>query len=129
MRSRQGEFRLAVVELRSGPLRGRVAGSAVLRESGCNVVRIRRLLIVRQVARGALRGQAGELTRRMALSARQGHMRSRQWERGLGAVIKLSSGPLRRRVAQCAILRESRRNVIRIRRLLKVGQVAVGTLG
>ena len=190
--------RLAVVELRARPLRGRVADRAVLREAGRHVVRIGGLLIVRQVASRALRGQSRVLARRrgtacrstarairsgrtssccgrtsprsiarwcgrrrspagippprgsdssssdrsgrwqeahcvdsrriaarrVALGARQRHMRSRQRERGLRAVIELRPGPLRGGVAQRAILREARRNVVRVGRLLVVGQVA-----
>jgi len=123
MRSGQREFRLAVIEFRSRPLRGRVAKRAILRESRCHMVRIGGLLVVGQVARSALRGQPRVLPRRVALRARQRHMRSGQREFRL-AVIELRPGPLRGGVADSAILREARRHVVRVGRLLIVGQVA-----
>lgn len=59
--------------------------------------------------------------------AGDGRVLARQWILGLRRMIELRALPLRRGVAQCAVLRESRRHVIRILGGLEVFQVAAFT--
>ena len=60
--ARQRELCIVVIELRPRPLRRVVAEAAILRESRCSMIRIRRLLELRQVASDAICAQSGELT-------------------------------------------------------------------
>ncbi len=53
MRSCEGELRFAVVECCSLPAGRRVTERAILREARRGMIRVRRFLIVRQVAGGA----------------------------------------------------------------------------
>ena len=121
--------RRAVVELSPRPLRRRVARDAILRKAGRGVVGIGRLLIIRQMTRRTSGGKARVYARRMTLSTRGLHVRPGQREMGRRGVIERGPRPLRRRVAQDAILREAGRGVVGIGRLLVVRQVAGRALG
>jgi hypothetical protein len=119
----QREFRGVVVKYGSCPLRRRVTGFAGLREARRDMVRIGRLLEVRQVAGRASCSESAELTADMATCARCGSMFSGQRELR-GIVIEHRPCPLRRCMARFAGLRKARRRMVGIRRLLEVRQVA-----
>ena len=112
-----------VVEDGSAPIRGRVAELAILRESGGRVGRIIRALVVLQMTGIACRGQALIDAVRVALETSQRGMGAGQREGGLGRVIEDGSGPIRGRVTQLAILRETGGRVGRIIRALVVLQM------
>ena len=84
----------AVIERGSGPIRGRVAELAILRESSGGVIRIRSALVVVQVAGITGSAQALVNAARMALDACRGDVLAGQRESGLGGVIELSSRPI-----------------------------------
>jgi len=109
-----------VIELGAQPLCGRVASNARRRESGRNVIRIRGLLEISQMAAHAIHRSAGELATHVALSAGHGHVSTCKREVSLG-VIELGAHPLCGRMAHRARRRESGRRVIRIHCLLIVG--------
>lgn len=114
----------AVIERRSAPGCGRVAGFAVLREA--RVARILRGLVLRQVASGTRCPESRILSADVATGAGCRRMFARQRELGC-AVIKRGSGPLRGGVTSLASLRESSSGVIRVCRGLELRQVARGT--
>lgn len=118
----------AVIESGAGPLRRVVTGFASGGEARGRVVRICRLLEVRQVASGAGGAQSGVLAAHMAGGARGGGMFAGQWEARC-AVVEGGAGPLRRGMAGFARRREARRSVVRVRGLLEFGQVASGAGG
>ena len=120
----QREPRFGVIKLRSLPLDGRVAEAAVLREPRGDVIRIRRLLELRQMTSRALRSKACELSADMTTRAGSGRMLARQRELCGGVVIEHCPSPLRRGVTRFTRLRETRRGMIRIRGLLEIRQVA-----
>ena len=113
----------AVIEYGTGPLRGAMACFASLREPSCHVVRARRRLELRQVARYAGGGQRRVLVVHVAGSASNGRMFPRQWE-PRRRVIERGSQPLGGAVTQRTILREPGGNVIRILRRLILRHVA-----
>jgi hypothetical protein len=105
--SGQRELRCrAVVELRARPLRCGVARFTSLRESGCRVVRVRRLLELRHVAIHASCWESGVLAAHVTTRAPRRRVFARQRERG-SVVIEGRPSPLRRRVAVFAGLREA----------------------
>ena len=123
MLARQRELRRVVIEYRAQPLGGVVAGLAGLREAGGDVVRRRRFLIVRQVARDAGGRQRRVLAVGMAGRARDRRVLARQWKLRR-IVIERRSQPLGGVVAGLAGLREAGRDVVRRRRFLIIRQVA-----
>ncbi len=126
----QQEARLAVIEARRGPGNGVVAPRAVghAKSRPCRGVhRIIRLLPSRQVAAGiaAVRRGGGQIVIVVDVAGGTGHigMAIRQQEPG-GAVVELRAQPAVKSVAGVAGGRELCTDVIRIRGLLKVLQVA-----
>jgi hypothetical protein len=101
-----------------------VAKRAVLREPGRRVVRIVRALIIFQVAGITSRGEALINAASVALHAGNRDVRTGQRERGLRCVIERRTSPIRGRVTQRAILRESRGRMIRIVGALVIFQMA-----
>ena len=71
-----------MVEYRVQPVHGGVAERAVRGESGGDVIRIRSGIECRNVAGGALRGQAHKLVVDVALLAGGGKMHASQWKAG-----------------------------------------------
>lgn len=124
VRSSQGETRLAVIECRISPRRRGVATGAGGRDSGLGVIGVRRSLEILHVARNAIRRSAGELAVHVALRAGNSHMGAGQREFSERVVIEGRGLPGRGGVAALASLRESRLHVIRIRRLLEIGEMA-----
>ena len=100
-----------------------MASNARRRESGRNVIRIRGLLEISQMAAHAIHRSAGELATHVALSTGHGHVSTSERERRLG-VIELGAEPLRGRVAEGTGGGEPGRRMIRVRGLLEIGQMA-----
>ena len=123
MRPGQREARVVVIEGRRHPRCGVVANIALLRKSYGDVARIVRVLEIRQVARHA--GCIGQFVVGvdMALTALHARMGSGQGPAGRG-VIERSGSPVTGAMAHFALLRQSGRNVIRVRRTLVILQVA-----
>ena len=121
MFTRQREARRVVIECRARPLRGRMAGLAGLREFRSDVIRIGRRLIPRKMARGTCCSESAELSTNVAARTCGRCMLPCEWE-PRRIVIERGSGPLRRRVAGFACLREAR--MARILRSLIVREVA-----
>jgi len=123
MRAGQREARVVVIEGRRHPRCGVVANIALLRKSYGDVARIVRVLEIRQVARHA--GCIGQFVVGvdMALTALHARMGSGQGPAGRG-VIERSGSPVTGAMAHFALLRQSGRNVIRVRRTLVILHVA-----
>lgn len=102
-----------------------MACRAQCRESGGRVVRIGRLIEVANVATGAIRRSARELTSDMTLIAGDVHVRTRQWKLCGRIVIEGRAGPRARRMAGVARSREGGRLVGRIVRAVVVLNMAV----
>jgi hypothetical protein len=118
----QRELSRVVVERRAVPIRGRVTHGTIRRKPRCHVIRRRGALHVLQMAGHAIRAQRRELIVHMTRGARHRRVFARQRKLSR-VVIERRSVPVRRRVAQRAIRRESGRHVIRGRRSLLVLQV------
>ena len=114
-----------VIERSIRPLDSVVAGRAGSRESGGDVVRIVRILVVRLVAAIAVRGQVGVVVVYVAVgaSARRDGVRAGEREARL-VVVKVGIGPFDRVMANLAGLRKASLHVIRVIGVLEVGQVA-----
>lgn len=125
----EGKSRPVVIEVCVAPGIRIVAVLAGLRNSGTDVIRIRRLLEVRQVAGHAGRTQAGEHPAGVALRALRARMRTGQRELGHGVVIELHTQPVHRAVAHRTFLREARRLVGRILCSVEILQMATGAGG
>lgn len=123
---------LRVIKSRPGPGRCVVAGLAGRREKLRlrRVARVRGVVVVRLVAADAGRRQCGVVAVDMAIGAlSRGHrMGSGQGKRRI-VVIEGGIRPDRRVMAQLALLRESRSDVIGIRRALEVFQMARDACG
>lgn len=115
---------IGMIEGRRSPGRRRMAQRAIGGISRRRMRRCLRIRIVGQVAIHTRRPQAREFAIHVASGA--GYCRVLSGERKLGgAVIERRRCPSRSRMAQRAILRESRHHVIRIRGLLKHRQVTI----
>lgn len=126
VRSGQGKSGGRVIELSVGPQHRVVAGFARKREACGGVVhRRQRIRVVGLMARHAGRAGKSVVIVDVAIGTltRRNRMRARQRESG-AVVIERSVQPGTRVVALLAGLREVRRNVIGIRRSLKIFQVA-----
>ncbi len=124
VRAGKWEGGLTVVESRSLPAGSSVAERAILREAGRGVIGVCRLVEIREVTRYAVGGCSGEFVIHVTLIAGQGYVSTGQRELGCGVVIEFRSLPLNRGVADCAILRESCRNVTRIVGLVEIRYMA-----
>ena len=119
----QGEFSRVVIENRTRPLDSRMAGFTGLRKASRRMVGIGCFLEVWEVAGCA----GGAESRKLAAD-----VAGRACDRGVFAcqrelrcvVIEDRAGPLDRRMAGFTSLREPRRDMVRICRLLEIGQVA-----
>lgn len=100
---------------------------ASLREPAGHVVGVRRFLESSKVARRTLRGSPNVAAAHVALGTLHGGVCTRKWKCRLG-VVKLSIAPGRRVMALHARLRNPCHGVVRIGRLLKVGQMAGNAL-
>jgi len=105
-----------------------VAGRAGGRESGLDVIRIRRPVEILDVARSAVGGRAHELSIDVAQIAGHVYVRAGERERRL-AVVKIRGRPCRGRMAGRAGRRESRLRVIGIRRAVEILDVARSAIG
>ena len=114
-----------MIKLRRGPCARRVAGFASLWETLLHVIRIRRALVILQVARHArgLRQVVVVVDVTIHAGARRDGMLPGQREASL-RVIKLRRRPGTRCVTGFASLREALLDVVRVRRALVVLQVA-----
>ena len=124
----QRERSFIVIEYRSGPTRRVVADRAVRGEASLHVVRIRRALVIFDVAGIAIRRRACKFSVDVALRARNVYMGSGQRKWRL-RVIEYRASPRCRRVANRAVRRETRLHVIRIRCalvILDVARIAIG---
>ena len=104
VRTRKWKCCLGVVKLSIAPGCRVMALHARLRNPCRGVVRISRLLKVRQMAGNALRGQPGKLSGGMALCALRVHVSAGQGELRHGIVVKLCIQPARSAVAGGAFL-------------------------
>jgi len=116
----------AVVEGRPCPPGGVVASLASCREHGRGrrMVRVRRSLILGRVARIAVRRRIRVVTVQVAICACDRCVRAGQREAGQGVVAKTSAEPGRGVVADSTLLRDTDLDVIRIRRIHEVANVA-----
>ena len=97
-------------------------------EPGGSVVRIRRGIVRRLVARVAIQRRSGEHASRMARHTGRRGMRARERESG-GGVIEGGPGPRRRFVTRRAIGRESGRDVVGVNGPVEVRLVTGVAIG
>ncbi len=100
-----------------------MASGTIVREIQCHVIGIGRLLEIRLMAGEAIRRRAGEAIIHVTLRARRRRVRAEQ-RKARFVVIENRGLPGAGRVAARAGLRKIRRDVIRIRRVLKITLVA-----
>jgi hypothetical protein len=112
-----------MVEGRICPRRGAVAGVARGWKSGRDMVGIRCALIIRLVARVAVRRHGRVVVVHMAARARHSGMCSRQWECSV-VVIETRRLPCSSVVADFALLWEAGLHMVRIRRSVEIIEVA-----
>jgi len=124
----QRERRLVVIELGTHPLRGCMASNASSGEPGRNVIRVRGLLEISQMAAHAIHRSAGEAIICVTLGTRRGHVGAGEREFGGRVVIEFGAHPLCGCVASNASCGKAGRRMIRVRRLLKIIQMAAGTI-
>ena len=117
MCARQRKSRPAVIKHSTCPRRRAVTNCAILREAGCNVIRICCVVVARLVTGCATRRQTVVLTAAVACRALLAGVRPGQWK-AARSVIKHGPCPRGCVVTNCAFLREAGRNVIRIRRVV-----------
>ena len=113
-----------VIKLRPCPAGSVVASGAGRREARRLVARARRVVVVGDVARGAVRRRPCEPAIDMALLARHINVEPGQREPRQRVVVKLRPRPAGSVVASGAGCREARRLVVRVRRVVVVGEVA-----
>jgi hypothetical protein len=82
-----------MVELRRFPRRCRMTQCAVPRKRCRDVVRVRRHVVQRTVARRAILRRSSKLVARVTLDARSGNVGSRQRKTCLRAVVEPRAGP------------------------------------
>ena len=123
MCSHERERRVVMVEGRGLPRRCAVADVALLGKSSSHVIRIRRALVILQVATHAGGIRQVVIPVDVTIAALQFQVPSRQRETALG-MIKCGGLPGRGAVAHRAVGGKARRYVIRIRRGLVLLQVA-----
>ena len=128
VRPSQRERRRVVVERRSIPVRGAMAGIARRREAYLRVVGIRRRSVVLLMARYArsIRTCQSVVTVHVTRTAGRRGVRARQGEAGRG-VVERPAAPVGCGMALVASLGEARLHVVWIGRALEIGQVALCT--
>ena len=124
MSTGQDESGPAVVENRPRPLDRCMTQGAILRETGRHMVRILRVVEIRQMARHAGRCETLKDVVLVAVGAGYRYMRPDQWELRGRVVVELRPFPLDRRVTERAILRESGRRMVRILCVVEIRQMA-----
>lgn len=124
VRAREGKQSLAVVKFCARPGNRGVADGTIRGKARLDVIRVGRLLIIRQVARGAILRCPGILAVDVTLRTLDVHMSTGQREACHGVVIELRAEPARRRMAGLARGRKSRLRVRRVGGLLIIRQVA-----
>lgn len=125
MDTRQRKLRRRIViEGCVGPGCRAVADRTILWESGGGMIRVFGSVDISLVARDASGRHACEHIVFMAARTRLGGMRALQREFGSRSVIKFRPRPLGRVVAEGAIQRESRCDVIRVRRAIEFLRMA-----
>ena len=113
-----------VVEFSALPVGCVVAGLARRGESALDVVRIRRLVEIRQVAARAIHGCAGEPAVHVALRALHAGVGAGEGKRREFVVIEGCVLPCGRRMTLRAIVRESGRRVVGVLHARKIADVA-----
>jgi len=113
VRASKREWRVVVIECRSGPRCRCVTGVACRRKSRRGMIRIRRAIPIGLVAPVARRGQRRVVVICMALCTGQRRVCAGQWKRRV-VVIERRRAPRTRRMADRTICRETRGHVIRI---------------
>ena len=121
--SRQGEAGVVVVETCGTPGCRTVAYLALLREAGRNVAGIVCALEIFQMAADTSRNSNVVVGVRVTLAALQTRVSARKRPSGR-CVIERCRIPVRRRMANLALLRETGRRVVGVVRALKVFQMA-----
>lgn len=116
----------SVVEGRSLPRSSVVARLASGRKIGCRVVRVGCGLIVRLVTRIAVCRNGRVVVVHVATGTGHGRVLARERERGV-VVIEGRGLPCGRVMANLALLREARLDVVRVRGGIEIGQVARDT--
>lgn len=117
---RQGELRLRMIELCSGPSRGRVADRTIGWEACGSVRGIRRTVVIIHMAGCTIGRRSRVFAVDVARGTRHADVQPRQREFRHRVVIKCRTGPRSRRMAVGARGRESRRSMVRI-----IGRVVV----
>ena len=112
--TRQRELRLGMIELCSGPSRGRMADRAIGWEPRGGMHRIGRTAVVIHVAGCTITRRPRIFAIDVARGARHADVQPRQREFCHRVVIEGRTGPRRRVMAVCARGRESRRSMVRI---------------
>jgi len=112
-----------VIERRRSPGCRRVAQRTIGWKAGSRVLRVRGRIVSGKMAAAALFRRAREPVVRMALQAKQFGMPTGQDKSGL-AVVENRTRPLGGCMTQRTILREPGGNMVRIFRVIEIGQVA-----
>jgi hypothetical protein len=114
-----------VIELRSGPLHGGVAGLARIWESGGGMARICCISKISKVTRCAIGRRAGILSSDVTLSTGDCNVRTSERELGQSVVIEFGAVPACSGVTGTAFAREPGGDMVRIR----AGVVVLGVAG
>lgn len=125
--SRERELCGAVIERRRGPSRGVVADRAVLGKAGRPVIRVGRGVETTEMTNGARSAQPRKLSVRVTVGALGRQMRAGEGKAGL-RVVEARARPGGGGMANGTVLREAGRRVIRVGRLVVIGQVAGAAL-
>ena len=112
-----------VIKLGTLPLNSVVAHRAILGKSRGRVAGILGVVVVGQVTGNAHGGRALETVILMALAAGHADVRSAEREFGGSVMIELAALPLRGVMTHCAILGESRSQMVGVLGAVVVGQV------
>jgi hypothetical protein len=129
VRASQREQRLGVIKDSTSPIRvrSRMTQRTVCGESGRRVIRIRCLLISRQVARCAIFRRSGKPSIHVTLITSDRCVQTCQRERRHRVVVERCAGPGGRVVALLTRCRETRRNVVRILGVVEIRLMATYT--
>lgn len=99
-----------------------MADITLLRKASRDMVRVIRVLIIRQMASHTCRTREAIIAIRMALAALHGRVKTSEWPTRR-RVIERGRGPVRGAVAHFTLLRETCRDVTRVVRSLVILQV------
>jgi len=126
--TRQRKRSIVVIEGCRRPRGGAVTHVALLREPRGGVVRVIRILVVRQMAAHACSTSNSVVPIRMALAALQRRMKTSERPTGC-CVIEGGRSPVRGAVTHFTLLRDSGGDVIRVVRSLKIFPMATHARG